>query len=254
MDKNREYWIARSLIKTKLTDKKIKKIQKELKKLYREVLTDMKKELAYLETNGGSDWDKYRAEGTIKSLESILDRTATEEERILTDELKDLYNKIDEKDKAALGIDSSFFTVNEKLIEQVLKEEWSGLLFSERIWNRRDQVAIKLKEILKKGLIRGDSLQDMARLLAKEMDKDFNSAMRLVHTETANVQVQSTLNNLKELGEDSYEYLACPNKDACKICKELNGKVFKIEDAVQGVNLPPMHPHCHCDIMPVKQD
>lgn len=254
MDKNREYWIARSLIKTKLTDKKIKKIQKELKKLYREVLTDMKKELAYLETNGGSDWEKYRAEGTIKSLESILDRAATEEEKILTDELKDLYNKIDEKDKAALGIDSSFFTVNEKLIEQVLKEEWSGLLFSERIWNRRDQVAIKLKEILKKGLIRGDSLQDMARLLAKEMDKDFNSAMRLVHTETANVQVQSTLNNLKELGEDSYEYLACPNKDACKICKELNGKVFKIEDAVQGVNLPPMHPHCHCDIMPVKQD
>lgn len=254
MDKNREYWIARSLIKTKLTDKKIKKIQKELKKLYREVLTDMKKELAYLEANGGSDWEKYRAEGTIKSLESILDRTATEEEKILTDELKDLYNKIDEKDKAALGIDSSFLTVNEKLIEQVLKEEWSGLLFSERIWNRRDQVAIKLKEILKKGLIRGDSLQDMARLLAKEMDKDFNSAMRLVHTETANVQVQSTLNNLKELGEDSYEYLACPNKDACKICKELNGKVFKIEDAVQGVNLPPMHPRCHCDIMPVKQD
>lgn len=254
MDKNREYWIARSLIKTKLTDKKIKKIQKELKKLYREVLTDMKKELAYLEANGGSDWEKYRAEGTIKSLESILDRVATEEEKILTDELKDLYNKIDEKDKAALGIDSSFFTVNEKLIEQVLKEEWSGLLFSERIWNRRDQVAIKLKEILKKGLIRGDSLQDMARLLAKEMDKDLNSAMRLVHTETANVQVQSTLNNLKELGEDSYEYLACPNEDACSICKKLNGKVFKIEDAVQGVNLPPMHPHCHCDIMPVKQD
>ena len=177
---------------------------------------------------------------------------ATKEEKLLTDTLEELCQQVDEKDKKALEVqlDALFHKVNSELIEEVVKTNWSGLMFSERIWNRRDKLAIKLKEILNKGLIRGDSLQDMARLLADEMNKDFNSAMRLVHTETANVQVQTSLQRYKEAGLDTYEYLECPNKDCCPHCKKLAGQVFKIEEAQVGVNCPPLHPNCHCDIMP----
>ena len=70
------------------------------------------------------------------------------------------------------------------------------------------------------------------------------------NTETANVQVQTSLQRYKEAGLDTYEYLECPNKDCCPHCKKLAGHIFKIEEAQAGVNLPPMHPRCHCDIMP----
>ena len=253
MENNKEYWINRAIMKQLLTEKNIKKIERQLKKNYKEAIKEIKKELTYLKaTNELAEWQKIQLEGTINSINEILNDMATKEEKLLTDTLEELCQQVDEKDKKALEVqlDALFHKVNSELIEEVVKTNWSGLMFSERIWNRRDKLAIKLKEILNKGLIRGDSLQDMARLLADEMNKDFNSAMRLVHTETANVQVQTSLQRYKEAGLDTYEYLECPNKDCCPHCKKLAGQVFKIEEAQVGVNCPPMHPRCHCDIMP----
>ena len=33
------------------------------------------------------------------------------------------------------------------------------------------------------------------------------------------------------------------------ICGELNGRVFNVEDAVAGVNYPPIHPNCLCIVV-----
>ena len=167
MENNKEYWIKRAELKQLLTEKNIKKIEKQLKKNYKEAIIEIKKELAYLQaTNELQEWQKIQLEGTINSINEILNEMATKEEKLLTDTLEELCSQVDEKDKKALEVqlDALFHKVNDQLIEEVVKTNWSGLMFSERIWNRRDKLAIKLKEILNKGLIRGDSLQDMARL------------------------------------------------------------------------------------------
>ena len=39
-------------------------------------------------------------------------------------------------------------------------------------------------------------------------------------------------------------------KDCCPICKELDGKRFKVKDMECGKNAPPMHPNCHCATAP----
>ena len=39
-------------------------------------------------------------------------------------------------------------------------------------------------------------------------------------------------------------------KDCCPICKELDGKIFKVKDMECGQNAPPMHPNCHCATAP----
>lgn len=43
-----------------------------------------------------------------------------------------------------------------------------------------------------------------------------------------------------------YEYIA--NRDCCDICKELNGKHFKVSEMQPGQNAPPMHDGCRCSI------
>lgn len=55
--------------------------------------------------------------------------------------------------------------------------------------------------------------------------------------------------DLLELQE--YEYCAILDDRTSKICKELNGKVFKVSQARQGVNFPPMHPNCRSFIIPI---
>ena len=59
-------------------------------------------------------------------------------------------------------------------------------------------------------------------------------------------QKQSYIRN----GNDEYEYMAVNPMGPCSVCKELNGKVFKVKDMMPGENAPPLHPNCHCTTAP----
>lgn len=75
-------------------------------------------------------------------------------------------------------------------------------------------------------------------------------AERLLRTEIARAQIQAQAKNYNSLDIDEYEYIACGLKDCCPICKELDGKRFKVKDMECGKNAPPMHPNCHCATAP----
>ena len=251
--KNKQYWINRVLEKDKYLEKNLKIIEKELKKSYREAIKEIKKEIAFLYTEKElTEWQQYHAEETIRSLESILDEMYKREEQMLQGNLVNVYKDIFEKECDEFTVNVSFNTVSDKLIREVIKTNWSGLTFSERIWgNGRNKLAIKVKEILNKGLKRGDSLQDMARLLSNELNKDYNRALTLVHTETCWVQNQATLDSYKEADLKEYEFCAFIDRRTSDACKELDGTIIKIKDGVAGVNLPPLHPRCRSCIIPV---
>ena len=249
--KSREYWIKRAELKLQKLDKEQDKIEKKLKKSYKEAIKEIKKEIALLYAEGGelTDFQKYRVEGTIRSLEALLDEMATSEEQTLKEGLTELFEDTQELEAASLEV--GFQTVNNNLIEEVLQTNWSGLTFSERIWDNRKKLASKVKETLNKGLIRGDSLQTMAQNLADVMNKDFNRAMVLVHTETCWVQSEASKRQYEEEGVTEYEFAAFLDNKTTKECRELDGKIFKVKDGVPGVNMPPMHPRCRSCIMPV---
>ena len=248
--KSREYWIKRAELKLKKLDKEQGKIEKKLKKSYKDAIKEIKKEIALLYAEGGlTDFQKYRVEGTIRSLESLLDEMATNEEQVLKEGLTELYEETQKLEAASLGV--SFQTVNDNLIREVLQTNWSGLTFSARIWDNRKKLASKVKETLNKGLIRGDSLQTMAQNLADVMNKDFNRAMVLVHTETCWVQSEASKRQYEEEGVEQYEFMAFLDNRTTEECRHLDGKTFKTKDGVPGVNMPPMHPRCRSCIIPV---
>lgn len=67
------------------------------------------------------------------------------------------------------------------------------------------------------------------------------NAERIVTTEETRCKAEEFLSK-----HDTYVYHAVMDDATCDECKALNGMEFRTEDAVVGVNYPPMHPNCRC--------
>jgi SPP1 gp7 family putative phage head morphogenesis protein len=149
--------------------------------------------------------------------------------------------------KATLGIE--FNTIASRKMQKILSTDWVGNMnWSERLWKDRDLVGKKVTEILETGLPQGKSMQSMARELKQATQSSFNNAFRLIRTESAHVDGEVLLESFKqaqrELGYEYYIYDATIDNRTSDICKDLDGKRFKISEAVIGVNFPPCHPSC----------
>ena len=255
--KNREYWIKRAIQQDKKVQKDLKKLEKQLKKEFVEASKEIKKELAYFYANNSSitEYEKYRLESILMALNKALDNLYNNEEEMINNRLIETYTDIYEDNIRTLGIEASFHTINEDLIREVIKTNWSGLTFSEIIWDKHlPQMKQDLKQILKAGLIRGDSLHDMAVKLNDKVNKGYSNAKRLVHTETCWVQNQATLNSYKDAEVEKYEFMAFIDGKTSPQCRKLDGKVFKLDEAQAGVNLPPLHPNCRSTVIPIIED
>ena len=248
---NQKYWEERAILKDKLLEKDINKLEKKLLKLFKdtrkEVLNELKIIYADIEA---SEYAKYRIDNLLTSINNALDNLYHKNEEQLTKAFIELYCKFDKEANVDLDIKNSFNTVNENLIRETLKTNWSGLSFSERIWEHRRKLAFTIKGELSKGLIRGESLQDISRIISDKFDTSFSNAMRLVRTESCWVMSEATVNNYKENGIKEYEFMAFLDKKTSKQCRDLDGKKFSIEEYQAGVNLPPLHPNCRSCVIP----
>ena len=118
--------------------------------------------------------------------------------------------------------------------------------WSDRIWMHQDLLKNKLDSLLRTGLIQGRNSRELARDLRKSFDVSINDSERLMRTEMARVQTAAQQESFERNGFTEYEYICCGLPDACEICRELDGKIFKVKDMMPGENAPPMHPNCHC--------
>ena len=85
----------------------------------------------------------------------------------------------------------------------------------------------------------------MSKRLASNVESGYKVAERLMRTEITNTYAQATLHGYEQSGiVKEYEYLAYLDKRTSSICRDLDGKKFKVKDAVTGLNYPPMHVNC----------
>ena len=240
--KNKKYWEERAILKDKLLEKDINKIEKKLLKLFKdtrkEVLNELKIIYADIEA---TEYEKYRIDSLVTSINMALDNLYQRNEEELTKAFIDLYCKFDKEASIDLGV--SFNIINENLIREVIKTKWSGLSFSERIWEHRRRLAFTIKSELSAGLTRGDSLQDISKKISDKFNTSYSNAIRLVRTESCWVMNEATVNNYKENGIKEYEFMAFLDKKTSPQCRELDGEVISLEDAKAGKNLPPLHPY-----------
>ena len=242
-EESRTYWQNRIELHDKKVEKDTLKLEKQLKKLFVDTSKEIKKELAYFYANNTNigNYENYRLEATLKAIYVALDTLFNKEEEKLNKRLVEAYIDTYKYFDNLLNINASFETINTGLVEQVVKTNWSGLNFSERIWENRRKLALTLKEELKKGLIRGESLQEMSRVMADKLNNEYSNALRLVRTETAWVQCEATKQNYLDNDIKYYEVSAFLDNRTSKICKSMDGEVVNVKEAVVGKNMPPFH-------------
>lgn len=139
---------------------------------------------------------------------------------------------------------------NAKMAKTVADSSFKNATFSERIWVNQDQLKNSLSSVLSNALIQGKNPREFIPLIRKKFDVSRCNAERLLRTEIARVQTQAQAESYEANGIDEYEYIACSLKDVCPLCKEMDGKTFKLKDMEIGENAPPLHPNCHCALAP----
>ncbi|MGE7613512.1 minor capsid protein [Paenibacillus sp. NPDC101420] len=165
------------------------------------------------------------------------------------------YRSIFELEKG-IGIGASFSKVDKRQLEAILSAPWApdGSSFSQRIWTDRVKLTGTLRNIFTQGLIRGDTSKQMVEQLMERFDVSRKNAERLILTESAYFAGQSRIAGYKELGVEQYRYTATLDSRTSITCRDLDGKVFDIEDAQVNVNYPPMHGHCRSTTIPHYDD
>lgn len=136
-----------------------------------------------------------------------------------------------------------------KYARNIVNADFYNANFSERIWSHMDNLRNELAVELQKGFISGVSSQKMAQNIKKQFEVSYKDAHRLVVTELRRVQTDVAKQQYEEAGIEEYEYCAV-NPRACPICRDQDGKVFKVSEMKAGENAPPLHPNCHCTTAP----
>lgn len=150
---------------------------------------------------------------------------------------------LDEFERQA-GILGNTVGNNEKAAHAIVNASFHNASFSDRIWMYQDMMKAELSKLLQVGLIQGKHPRVLARHLVKLFGVRRSDAERLMQTELARVQTEAQKRSFERNGYDRYEFIAL--ETACKVCKAINGKHFKVKDMMPGENAPPMHPNCRC--------
>ena len=149
-----------------------------------------------------------------------------------------------------IGKQPEFAAVPEKLINKIIHEDWSGENYSKRIWANTNALAEEVREVLTEAAVNGESIYKTSKKIADKFDTSEYNARRLIRTETTYACNQAEQVAYKELDIEKYQFVATLDTRTSTICQQLDGKVFKVEDAQAGKNLPAMHPNCRSTTIP----
>lgn len=189
---------------------------------------------------------------TLKAqIDMELNKKAYQEQEKLKGLLTTVYQDSYKSLRLDFGVESDSAFLDKNILNDLINYPWSGTDFSNRIWENRAALSRVLKQEIIQSFIQGISVTELTKKIMDRMESDKYNTQRLVRTE-----LNFTLNAATKKGyEDSevkeYEYLAEIDSRTSPQCIELNGKVFKLEDAKVGVNYPPMHPHCRSTTIPI---
>lgn len=204
--------------------------------------------------------DRLNARAKITRLQALQDainveltKVTHEYQMTLEDTLIGLFTEQYKEVSELLGIMAP--VINREAIKTIIEYPYAGKMFSDRIWDNKDALVKHIKQNLTAGIIRGDSIQKMSRQLKKDLNVLYYQAERLVRTETNYAMNQGHLKGYADSGVvEKYEILAAIDSRTSKLCKNQNGKVYKLSDAMVGVNYPPLHPNCRSTVIPVLED
>lgn len=220
---------------------------KQYEKVNPEKYKEIKLELETLATRSRIS----RLESLVVQTNQVINKQKFEEEKEVTNYVRNVYETTFKAFQEDIGFKGANTILPLNQIERAIQYPWSGENFSERIWSNRDKLSRVLKTEITQSLIQGVNPQKLNKRIREQMGSGYKETQRLVRTELNYALNEATKIAYEEDEIEEYEFLAEIDNRTSAICKELNGQIFKVKDAVVGINYPSMHPNCRSTTMPV---
>ncbi|HEM4237828.1 TPA: minor capsid protein [Streptococcus suis] len=145
------------------------------------------------------------------------------------------------------GVAFAFNRIDPEEIRAIQQTPWLGANYSERIWGNTQALASELQKQLAVSLLTGRSAHETAEVIEAQFGKGSQNARRLIRTETSYFHAEMEAKAYEEADVEYYRFLATLDLRTSSICREHDGKIYKVSERITGKNYPPMHPWCRSD-------
>jgi SPP1 gp7 family putative phage head morphogenesis protein len=137
-----------------------------------------------------------------------------------------------------------------KDVDRVVNRSWSGNNYSARIWGNTERLAERLEKLFTMKELASMSERDMAKVLAYEFKVGRGIAERLIRTEANRVyNLGKLMGWRKHFPDGEYRFVAVLDRRTSQVCRDHDGKIYKVAKAKVGDNLPPLHPWCRSTVV-----
>lgn len=167
-------------------------------------------------------------------------------ERMMSEVYEDTYYRTWYNIDQYHGFHAEITQIDPHSVEKLLKYPFNGANFSSRLWKQKEHLQSQLMESLTTIMIQGVPPQNLAKDFAKKMQSKKYDAYRLLYTESSYLMSEAAHAGYKEDGVEQYQIIATLDSKTCGICGKLDGKIFRVDEAVTGKNKPPFHCFCRC--------
>ena len=178
--------------------------------------------------------------------ESIYHSEKTGSDAFYSDLMKDSYYKATFDLQQQTGLAYGFSRLPESEIKHLQSFSWvgDGSTYSIDIWKNTGKLASSIKDELLISLMTGRGTRETAQAIAERFSVSQNDARRLVRTESAFFHNQMELLSYEDAEITKYKFVAVLDKRTSRICQKHDNVVYRVDEAVPGVNYPPLHPWC----------
>ena len=186
------------------------------------------------------------------SMAQVADVEAEQDKKALQEGAGVAYNRTMYDVQKSAGIMFHTEGMSTRRAAEILRQNWSGKLYSARVWTNCNAVADQVARVMEEMVMSGKaSRQSMEELIGQAIDNGRMAANRLLRTEYNHIAGQAELDAYTDAKVTHYRYIAVLDGRTSKVCQELDGKVFPIAERKVGKNMHPMHPWCRSSTAPV---
>lgn len=128
---------------------------------------------------------------------------------------------------------------------------YSGIDYKARINRRAKLIQGELEDIFMQASIRGQSYGQIAKKVSERLDVSYSNARRLVQTELRMCEVKVNGEHAARLGFKYMKRKTVKDSRVCKLCQQLEGRVYLISDLQKNPHLAIAHPNERCYLIEV---
>lgn len=152
--------------------------------------------------------------------------------------------------KKAMGGNSG--ALNEPALKELINTPFNGRNYSQQLWGNTDDLARDLRDVLKRGFIRGDDVRSMAGELAKKYNVARSRAQTLIRTDGTAIVNRSAIKRYQESGLEFYRISVQMDNRTSETCKRIHAedKCYRMDEFNPGITAPPFHFNCRSAVIP----